>query len=95
VPRVPQQFDPHEMALRGRIGAYRQHARNDTRETIRAGRAAFLNRFLREVDPDLLLPEEERQRRAQHALKAHMADLARRSAQVRRSRKSAESRGRS
>jgi hypothetical protein len=68
------------MALRGRIGAFRLHATHDPRETTKRARAAFDARFLREVDPDGLLPEEERRRRAHYARKAYFARLARRRA---------------
>ena len=34
-----------------------------------------MERFRREVDPDGALPEDERERRATHAMKAHMARL--------------------
>ncbi len=80
-------FDPHEMALRGRIGAYRLHATHDPKETTAKGRAAFLSRFDKEVDPDGTLPEEERKRRAASARKAHFAKLARASARARREKK--------
>jgi hypothetical protein len=63
------------------------HSMYDSRETTRSGRAAFLARFVREVDPDNTLPEQERLRRAEHALKAHMQKLALRSAQARRVKK--------
>ena len=45
-------FDPREMALRGRIGAYRLHATHDPKETTKAAREAFMARFEREVDPE-------------------------------------------
>lgn len=60
------------------------HAQHDARETSAPGRAAFLARFEREVDPDGLLPEAERVRRADHARKAHMTRLALASAKARR-----------
>ena len=53
----------------------------------RAGRVAFLDRFEREVDPDGVLDITERQRRAEHAKKAHFARLALASARARRARK--------
>ena len=84
---VTLEFDPEEMARRGRIGAHRLHAMYDSRELTAAGRAAFLARFEREVDPDGSLPEAERQRRAEHARKAHFARLARLSAAARQQRK--------
>ncbi len=63
-------------ALRGRIGAYRLHASHDPRETTANARAAFLGRFVDEVDPDRSLTEAERLRRATAARKAHFAKLA-------------------
>ena len=55
------------------------HARNDVRVTSAPGRAAFLARFEREVDPDGVLPAAERERRAQAARNAYFARLAMRS----------------
>jgi hypothetical protein len=77
-------FDPAEMALRGRIGAFVTHSRHDVRETTRAARAAFLARFERVVDPDGVLTEAERLRRAESARKAHFARLAWKSARARK-----------
>ena len=72
------------MALRGRIGAYATHAAHDPRETTANARAAFLQRFERDVDPEGVLPEDERRRRAAYARKAYFARLALRSARARR-----------
>lgn len=80
-------FDPAEMALRGKIGAFVTHSRHDPKLTTAKARAAFLARFETEVDPDRVLPEEERQRRAESARKAHMARMALASARARRDRK--------
>lgn len=52
------------------------------RRTARA-RAAFLARFENEVDPDRTLAPDERARRADSALRAHMLHLARRSLRAR------------
>lgn len=82
-----RQFDPDEMALRGRIGAYRLHASRDPRETTRNARAAFRDAFERMVDPQNQLPERERLRRAEAARHAHYARLARLSAVARRARR--------
>ena len=76
-------LSPQEASLRGRIGAYTLHATHDPRETTANARAAFLARFEREVDPDGVLPEEERRRRAEYARKAHFARLALASARAR------------
>jgi len=47
-------------------------------------RAAAESRFEREVDPDGVLPPEERRRRAEHARKAHYLRMALASAKARR-----------
>jgi hypothetical protein len=82
-------FDPRHMALIGRIGAYAQQSRHDPRETTASARRVFHARFEREVDPDGMLPVEERQRRAEAARSAYFARLALASARARRSGKAA------
>jgi hypothetical protein len=77
---------PEQRSRRARIGAYAQHAKHDVRDTTRAGLEAASARFLDEVDPEHVLPEAERQRRAAAARRAHMLKLAWRSAEVRRQR---------
>jgi hypothetical protein len=77
-------LSPSERSLRARQAAHTLHSRYDSRELTEKARAAYLERFARQVDPDGLLPEPERQRRAQHALQAHMASLALKSARARR-----------
>jgi hypothetical protein len=49
-------------------------------------RQAFLMRFERQVDPDGTLPPEERRQRAEHAKRAYMLQLAKRSAAARKHR---------
>jgi tRNA U34 5-methylaminomethyl-2-thiouridine-forming methyltransferase MnmC len=61
-----------EMRLRGRIGGYSKAAKYPPKQLTGAARAAFLKGFEPE-DPSL--SEEERQRRAKAALRAHMAKL--------------------
>ncbi len=73
-------------SLVGRIGAYTTHSRHDPRETTARARQTFLERFEREVDPDLKLGTEERGRRADAARKAYFARLAYASATARRRR---------
>lgn len=75
-----------EAALRGEIGVHARLAKHDGRDLTAAARQAFLDRFRDEVDPDRSLAPAERERRAKHALKAHMSRLALRSAQERRKR---------
>jgi hypothetical protein len=73
--------------VRARLGAHALHALYDSREITAPARAAFLDRFEREVDPDGLLPAAERARRAEHARKAYFTRLALKSAKARAARK--------
>ena len=78
---------PAERALRARAAAYHLHSQYDSRELTRKAREAFSSRFEREVDPEGLLPEAERLRRAACARKAYFASLAAKSAKARRVRR--------
>jgi hypothetical protein len=80
-------MSPAERRLRGRAGAFAMLARNDPRETSRAGRDAAWARFLDQVDPDRQLPEGERDRRAEAARRSHMASIALKSVQARAARR--------
>jgi hypothetical protein len=73
-----------EMALRGRIGGLVTQSRHDPRDLTAKARATFLAQFEEQVDPERLLSEPERQRRAIAARKAHFARLALASARARR-----------
>jgi hypothetical protein len=87
MPSEPRHYDPHDMALRGRMGAYSQQANNDTRETTRAAReVANVKRYLDMVDPDRVLPEDERMRRAMAKRREHMVRNGRLSGQARRAK---------
>ena len=74
-----------QRSLRARAAAHALHAQGGT--TTKAATAAFLNRFERQVDPNFTLPPEERARRAEHALKGHMASLALRASRARARRR--------
>jgi hypothetical protein len=75
-----------ERTIRARIGALALHARHDARETTQSARTEFLSRFEREVDPERVLPEAERQKRAEYAKRAYFTRLALKSAKARRKR---------
>ena len=77
--------DPRSM--RGRIGAHYLHATRDPRDTTARARAAFRDSFETAVDPDHVLPADERTRRAMHLMRAYYTQLAYRSAAARRARK--------
>lgn len=76
-----------QRVLLGRLGAYTMLSRHDPYEVTKAARAAFVSKFERDVDPDGILPVEERLRRADMARKAHYTRLALKSAEARRRRK--------
>jgi hypothetical protein len=80
---VPLSLSPEQRSQRARIAAHAMHAKNDVRRTTAAGRDAFMARFEREVDPDGVLDQAERARRAEHARKSYFAKLAYLSAKAR------------
>ena len=69
-----------------RIAALTRWSREDPRSGTKPARRGFMARFEEQVDPDRRLPEAERARRAERALRAHMQKLALRSAKARRRR---------
>ena len=79
-------MSPEERTHRARLGAFTLHATHDPRETTAKAREALYRKFENEVDPDRLLPDEERARRVKYARKAYYARLALKSAQARRAR---------
>ncbi|MBV9291078.1 MAG: hypothetical protein JO222_01415 [Frankiales bacterium] len=81
---------PEEARQRGSLGAHVRWAQTaDRSAATAAARAAALERFEREVDPDGLLPPEERALRAKHAKAAHMRRMSMAAAKARRERRSA------
>lgn len=85
--RVVLEFDPDEMARRGRLGGLTTHSRHDSREITKNARAALQDRFVREVDPDLSLPIDERERRAQIARKLYYTRIGQMSGKSRRAQR--------
>lgn len=82
---MPSQLSPEQRSLRARIGAHALHAKvADPKAHTAPARAAFLDRFDRQVDPDGVLSPDERARRAEHARKAYFTALSLKSAQARR-----------
>ena len=78
-----ESLTPSERVMRARMAAYLR--RYDPRETTKAARVAFNQRFLDQVDPDRRFPEHERHRRAEAARRAYFTRLAYLSARKRRS----------
>lgn len=74
-------------SLAGRTAAHTRWAHEpDRRAALAPARRGLIARFEREVDPDFTLSPDERARRAQSAMKAHMSRLAAKSAAARRGR---------
>lgn len=69
--------------MAARIAAHVRHAHSDGREATAAARPTFLDRFLREADPDGSLPPAERSRRAEHLRRAYFLRLAAKSVAAR------------
>lgn len=78
---------PEQRSLRSRLAAHCLHAKYDSRDLTAAARSTFLQRFEDEVDPQGVLPPEERARRAEHAKKACFTRLSMQSAKARAARK--------
>jgi hypothetical protein len=79
-------MDASERSLRARIGAHSVHATHDGAELTKRARETFLAGFPVQVDPDGLLSREERARRADHALRAHMSKLSLMAAKARKAK---------
>lgn len=75
----------HDRVLVARIAAVERWARtSDRTEATAPARRGLTAKFEREADPDGVLPPEERARRTDLLMRAHMLRMARRSAQARR-----------
>ena len=74
---MPEVLTPQQRVLRARAAVHKSWANTQDRTARTApARAAFMRRFEVEVDPTRSLPEAERKRRAESAMKSHMASLA-------------------
>lgn len=82
------EMTPAERSLRASIAAHTRWAHSDGTAGTAKARQTFLDRFDREVDPEGVLPPDERARRAANARSAHFKRMALRSAQARRARAS-------
>ena len=75
-----------EVSLASSIAAHIKWSQHDPVEGTAAARAAFNDRFERDADPDGVLHDDERARRAAHLRKAYFQRLALASARARRTR---------
>jgi hypothetical protein len=87
-PTVAVDLTPAERRLRAQLAAHESWAQTPDRTARTSNaRAALEAKFERQVDPEGILPPDERARRAESARKAHYARLALASAKARRARK--------
>lgn len=86
---MPISLSPEQRSMRARIAAHTRWSKNDPVEGTAKARASFLQRFDDAVDPDRVLPEAERVRRAESARKAYMAKLALASSKARAKKRAA------
>jgi hypothetical protein len=73
-----------EHATWGRIGGLTAWSLNDAATMVGPAHRGFRRRFENLVDPDRVLPEAEREARADRARRAHMLTLAAKSAAARK-----------
>lgn len=76
-----------QRVIRARIAALARWSKEDPKPTAERGQAGLLAKFEREVDPDKVLPPEERRRRANVAQRLHMTKLAFAASKARAARK--------
>lgn len=87
---MPASLTPSQKRLRAAAAANARWSREDPTENVRRANAGFQARFLDEVDPDRILPEAERERRAKAAMRSYMQRLALKSSRARARRRGGE-----
>lgn len=77
---------PEQLSQRARAAAYARHARHGVDAAVAPMHRGRMAKYENEVDPKRELPEDERARRAQFALRRDMAKLALKSSRARSAR---------
>ncbi|MFN2489400.1 MAG: hypothetical protein ABR529_06635 [Actinomycetota bacterium] len=85
-PDSGRELDAAQRTLRARLAAHTRWSMHDRKAGTEAAREAFRSRFERQVDPQGILPLEERQKRAESARRAYFARLSLASARARAKR---------
>jgi hypothetical protein len=83
---VPLSLSPEQRSLRASTAAFKRWSKEDPKPALAKVREGWWRRFEDEVDPDRKLPEQERHRRAEAAMKGHMARMALASSRARSKR---------
>lgn len=84
---MPVSLSPEQRRLRAQTAAFTRWSQEDPRPAMATVRKGWRRRFEEQVDPDRQLSEAERTRRAEAAMKAHMAGLALKSSRARAKRR--------
>ena len=77
-------LSPSERSMRAQIAANTRWSKEDPAQQVAVLRRGFFQKFLDQVDPNGVLPEAERVRRAESAMRAHMLKLSFKAAKARR-----------
>ncbi len=86
--KMQQSLTPQQRRLRAQLAAHTLHAQvEDPSKHTRPAREAFFAKFEKQVDTEGVLPQHERQRRAQHARAAWMKTLALKATQARQAKR--------
>ncbi|HLL68847.1 MAG TPA: hypothetical protein VK453_24505 [Micromonosporaceae bacterium] len=80
------ELTPQQRSMRARAAAHTRWSKESPDLHLPKARAAFMDRFAKQVDPDGVLPEAERQRRAGQARTAYFTALAYQSSRARAAR---------
>lgn len=83
---TPNPLTPEQRRLRAQIAAHARWKQEDPGPNMARARQAFRDGFEKQVDPDGVLPEAERFRRAESARKEYYKRLAFKSARARQAR---------
>ena len=88
---MPIRTTPTQRRLQAQMAAHARWSKHDPVEGTSAVRAKFLERFIDQVDPNQILPEKERVRRAESARRAYFKKLALKLSRARAERNGGES----
>lgn len=87
---MPVSLSPEQRSLRASVAANSRWSREDPKPALKRVRGGWQRRLEAEVDPDGVLSEAERSRRAQAAMRAHMQRMALKSSRARAARKASK-----
>jgi hypothetical protein len=84
---TPMPLTPEQRRLRAQAAAHARWAKESAVRQAQLGQNGLIEKFARDVDPDGVLDEKERYRRAESARRAHMLRMSLASSKARAARK--------